>query len=137
MISSKKVINELIQENNNLLKSFLPYSNYSFNFESIKNFKKFQTVIVIGMGGSILGAKAIYSFLKYKIKKEFVFINDLDQGLLKKIKKEYNLSKSLFLVVSKSGNTNDSYLSTNINGLWNRGNSMQTELVLDIPTSQK
>ena len=69
MISSKKVINELIQENNNLLKSFLPDSNYSFNLESIKNFKKFQTVIVIGMGGSILGAKAIYSFLKYKIKK--------------------------------------------------------------------
>jgi len=111
MISSKKVINELIQENNNLFKSFLPDSNYSFNFESIKNFKKFQTVIVIGMGGSILGAKAIYSFLKYKIKKEFVFINDLDQGLLKKIKKEYNLSKSLFLVVSKSGNTNETIIN--------------------------
>ena len=111
MISSKKVINELIQKNNNLVKSFSPDSNYSFDFESVKKFKKFQTVIVIGMGGSILGAKAIYSFLKYKIKKKFIFINDLDQGFLNKIKKKHNLSKSLFLVVSKSGNTNETIVN--------------------------
>ena len=29
------------------------------------------------MGGSILGAKAIYDFLKYKIKKNFLFIDNL------------------------------------------------------------
>ena len=38
------------------------------------------------MGGSILGSQAIYSFLKYKIKKKFIFLNNLDQELLKKIK---------------------------------------------------
>ena len=39
------------------------------------------------MGGSILGSKAIYSFLKHKIKKKFIFIDNLDQCFLKKIQK--------------------------------------------------
>ena len=111
MISAKNVINELIRDNNNLFKSFLLDSNYRFKFQKIKDFKKFQTVIVIGMGGSILGAKAIYSFLKHKIKKEFIFIDNLDEGTLKNVKKKYNLSKSLFLVVSKSGNTNETIIN--------------------------
>ena len=111
MISAKNVINELIRDNNNLFKSFLLDSNYRFKFQKIKDFKKFQMVIVIGMGGSILGAKAIYSFLKHKIKKEFIFIDNLDEGTLKNAKKKYNLSKSLFLVVSKSGNTNETIIN--------------------------
>jgi len=111
MISAKNVINELIRDNNNLFKSFLLDSNYRFKFQKIKDFKKFQTVIVIGMGGSILGAKAIYSFLKHKIKKEFIFIDNLDEGALKNVKKKYNLSKSLFLVVSKSGNTDETIIN--------------------------
>ena len=111
MISAKNVINELMRDNNNLFKSFLLDSNYHFKFQEIKDFKKFQMVIVIGMGGSILGAKAIYSFLKHKIKKEFIFIDNLDEGTLKNAKKKYNLSKSLFLVVSKSGNTNETIIN--------------------------
>ena len=111
MISAKNVINELMRDNNNLFKSFLLDSNYHFKFQEIKDFKKFQMVIVIGMGGSILGAKAIYSFLKHKIKKEFIFIDNLDEGALKNVKKKYNLSKSLFLVVSKSGNTNETIIN--------------------------
>jgi len=111
MISAKNVINELMRDNNNLFKSFLLDSNYHFKFQEIKDFKKFQMVIVIGMGGSILGAKAIYSFLKHKIKKEFIFIDNLYEGALKNVKKKYNLSKSLFLVVSKSGNTNETIIN--------------------------
>ena len=111
MISAKNVINELMRDNNNLFKSFLLDSNYHFKFQEIKDFKKFQMVIVIGMGGSILGAKAIYSFLKHKIKKEFIFIDNLDEGALKNVKKKYNLSKSLFLVVSKSGNTDETIIN--------------------------
>ena len=29
------------------------------------------------MGGSALGTQAVYDFLKHKIKKKFIFINDL------------------------------------------------------------
>ena len=111
MISAKKVIDELNQKNSNLFKSFLPNSQYSFDFKDIKKFRKFKTVTVIGMGGSILGAKAIYSFLKHKIKKKFIFVDNLDQTFLNKIKRKYNMSKTLFLIISKSGNTNETIIN--------------------------
>ena len=63
------------------------------------------------MGGSILGTQAIYSFLKHRVKKKFIFLNNLDQGLLNKIKIENNLSKTLFIVVSKSGNTTETIVN--------------------------
>ena len=110
MISAKTIISEL-NFNSSLFNSFLPTSSYSFNFKDIKKFKKFKTVLVIGMGGSVLGSKAIYSFLKYKIKKKFIFIDNLDQTLLTNVKKKNNLSNSLFLIISKSGNTNETILN--------------------------
>jgi Glucose-6-phosphate isomerase len=100
MISAKKIVDELNKKNNSLFKSFFPNSNYNFNFRDIRNFKKLKTVIVIGMGGSVLGTQAIYSFLKHKIRKKFIFIDNLDERFLKKIKKENNLSRSLFLLFS-------------------------------------
>ena len=39
--------------------------------------KNFNDLRLIGMGGSSLGTQAIYSFLKHKVKKKFVFIDDL------------------------------------------------------------
>ncbi len=112
LISSKKIIDELSNQKNSLFKTFFPKSKYNFNLRKIKNFKKFKTVIIIGMGGSILGAHAIYSFLKHKINKKFIFIDNLDQNLLLKIKKENNLNKVLFLIISKSGNTNETIVNS-------------------------
>ena len=60
------------------------------------------------MGGSVLGAEAIYNFLKFKIKKEFIFLNNLKSGVNKKIKKN-----TLNLIISKSGNTLETI--TNLN----------------------
>ena len=102
---------KLREANKILFRSFLPSTKYSFNLKKIKKFKKFKTVIIIGMGGSILGAKAIYSFLKFKIKKKFIFIDNLDQEYLIRIKKKYDLSKTLFLAISKSGNTNETLVN--------------------------
>ena len=112
MISARKIVDKLNSKNNNLIKSFYANTNYSFSFKDIKNFKKFKTVIVIGMGGSTLGTQAIYSFLKHKIKKKFIFIDNLDEEFLKKIKKYNNLAKSLFLIISKSGNTIETLVNT-------------------------
>ena len=46
--------------------------NYNFNFKTndLKKFQKFKTITVIGMGGSILGAEAIFNFLTEKKKKK-------------------------------------------------------------------
>ena len=38
----------------------------NFNVKDLKRFKKFQTIALIGMGGSILGTEAIFNFLKIK-----------------------------------------------------------------------
>jgi glucose-6-phosphate isomerase len=40
------------------------------------------------MGGSILGAKAIFDFLKHKINKKFIFIDNLQNQLKTKNKKK-------------------------------------------------
>ena len=111
MMSAKTIVDELKKKNINLFKSFIPNSSYNFKFKDIKNFKRFKTVVVIGMGGSILGTKAIYTFLKHKIKKNFIFIDNLDQKFLKKIKDENKLSQALFLAVSKSGNTTETIIN--------------------------
>ena len=51
------------------------------------------------------------SFLKHKIKKKLIFLDNLDENYLKQIKKNKNLSKSLFLIISKSGNTDETILN--------------------------
>ena len=82
-------------------------NKFKFNFKKkdLHKFKKFQTVVVIGMGGSILGSETLYFFLKDKIKKNFLFFNDIHEDKLKKFKTTHDLKKVLFIAISKSGNT--------------------------------
>ena len=79
--------------------------DYAFDFTPnlINKFSKFDNIVIVGMGGSILGTKSIYSFFEKKIKKNIFFFDNLDINLnLKEIK---NLKKTCFIIVSKSGNT--------------------------------
>ena len=88
-------------ESHNLVKSFSKNYLYSFSESQLKKFKKFENYNLIGMGGSSLGAKAIYNFLRPKIKKKFTFIDNLNSK-----KKNYqNKNKCLNIIISKSGNT--------------------------------
>ena len=61
------------------------------------------------MGGSILGAQAIYEFLQNKIKNRFYFINNLNSYYKKNSKKSFNN-----LIISKSGNTIETIINSNI-----------------------
>ena len=79
--------------------------DYAFDFTPnlINKFSKFDNIVIVGIGGSILGTKSIYSFFEKKIKKNIFFFDNLDINLnLKEIK---NLKKTCFIIVSKSGNT--------------------------------
>ena len=78
---------------------------FNFNTKDLNKFKKFKTIVVIGMGGSILGSEALYYFLEKKNKKNFLFFNDIDEDKLKKLKTKKDLKNILFIVISKSGNT--------------------------------
>jgi len=88
--------------------------DYKFNFKikTLKNFKKFKTIAIIGMGGSILGAEAIYNIFKNKINKNFYFFNDLDEEKIENLKKTKNLKKVLFIIISKSGSTIETLANT-------------------------
>ena len=81
--------------------------DYKFNFKlnDLRNFKKYNTIAIVGMGGSILGSEAIYNFLAKKIKKKVYFFNNLDFEKISNFKKKENKNRVLFLVISKSGNT--------------------------------
>ena len=61
------------------------------------------------MGGSTLGAQAIYDFLKKKIKKNFIFVDNLNAFKNNKAKKNLNN-----LIISKSGNTTETIVNANI-----------------------
>jgi glucose-6-phosphate isomerase len=61
------------------------------------------------MGGSTLGAQAIYDFLKKKIKKNFLFVDNL-QSFTKIIMQK----KITNLVISKSGNTIETIVNANL-----------------------
>ena len=94
----------------NLINSFTKSYSYSFDKKKIIKFKKFKIFQIFGMGGSSLGAKAIYDFVNHKIKKKFYFYDNLDlkNQLLKKNQKIFSI------VISKSGNTLETIVNDNI-----------------------
>ena len=107
-IKYNAIIKKISGNLNSQLNNFHLFSkNFKFNFKTndLYKFKKYQTVVIIGMGGSILGAEAIYHFLKKKIQKNFIFFDDIDENKLINLKSKHNLNKILFIVISKSGST--------------------------------
>ena len=88
---TKKVFKSLLLDIDNLeiplLESFQKEYEFGFSKNLIKKFSRYKNIIVIGMGGSILGTKSIYSFLKRKVKKEVFFFYNLDANLNLKFKK--------------------------------------------------
>ena len=104
----KKDLNIILKENNEILKSLSPSYKNSYNQKAISKFQKLPKVRVIGMGGSILGTKCIYDFLKHKIKKKFYFNNNLQAKIKCSDKK-----KHLNIIVSKSGNTLETISNSN------------------------
>ena len=83
----KKNLNQILREKNQLIFSLSKFYKDSFNKKNIKHFKKYFDYRIIGMGGSILGAHAIYDFLKKRIKKKFIFIDNLNAFENRKTKK--------------------------------------------------
>jgi glucose-6-phosphate isomerase len=105
----KKNLKLILNENNQIIHSLSKSYKDSFSKKNIKYFNKKFDYRIIGMGGSTLGAQAIYDFLKNKIKKNFIFVDNLKTCENKKIKKNLNN-----LIISKSGNTTETIVNANI-----------------------
>tara|TARA_B100000686_G_scaffold7910_1_gene7924 strand:+ start:974 stop:2116 length:1143 start_codon:yes stop_codon:yes gene_type:complete len=90
--------------------------NYDFDFDNkiIRKFSKYENIVIIGMGGSILGTKAIYNFFKNSINKKIFFFDNLDKELQINYKKNINPKKTCFIIISKSGNTLETLINLNL-----------------------
>ena len=75
---TKKAFNSLLidLQNNQIpfLQSYEKSYEYNFSNLMVKKFSKSKNIFIIGMGGSILGTKSIYSFLKKKNQKKCIFL---------------------------------------------------------------
>ncbi len=111
--SLKKILEEIDKKKDIfhlLSRSFKLNSNTTY----LKKFTKYNQIVLFGMGGSILGTKAIYSFLQHKIKKKVIFFDNLDQYQIEKFSKNEMSKKNLFIIVSKSGNTVETLTNLNL-----------------------
>ena len=105
----KKKLISIIKEKNQILHSLGKNYNNNFNEKILTKYKKSSNFRVIGMGGSTLGTQTIYDFLKSKIKKNFSFIDNLQNTQKKDRKKKFTN-----IIVSKSGNTIETIVNFNI-----------------------
>ena len=90
--------------------SLTSFYKYGYSKKLVKNLKKNSVFRIIGMGGSSLGAEAIYQFLRNYTKKKFIFINNLKPNLTKYEKN----TKAINLIISKSGNTLETISNSNL-----------------------
>ena len=111
--SNKKIfylMKKILKEDSEILKSSKKTYKNSYSKKTLLKLKKFSKITLIGIGGSILGSRSIYSFLRHKIKKSFFFIDDLNPSELPKKNKDNQLN----LIISKSGNTLETISNANI-----------------------
>ena len=108
----KNIFYKILQKNDpdyKVIDTFSNNYNYSFNRKKITKYKKYKVLSIFGLGGSSLCIKAIYDFLKFKIKKKVYFYDNLGVKVPKIAQK-----KNLDIVISKSGSTLETIVNQNI-----------------------
>ena len=109
----KRLFSEILQKKKSNYKIIDTFSNnYQYSFDKKKIFrlkKKYKEISVFGLGGSSLCIKAIYDFLRSKIRKKVHFFDNLDATVSKKI-----TNKNLDIIISKSGSTLETIVNQNI-----------------------
>ena len=103
----KQILKLLIKENNEVIHSLSKNYKDSYSKKILNKYKKSLNFRIIGMGGSSLGTQAIYKFLEKKIKKNFIFVDNLQTK-----KNNHKKFKCTNIIVSKSGNTIETIANT-------------------------
>ena len=73
--------------------------------------KEIETIAVIGIGGSSLGAKAVYEFI-YPVRdlpRKLYFFESTDPINITYLLSKFDIKKTHFLVISKSGSTVETF----------------------------
>ena len=92
-------INQDLDKPDNTINVISKKFKFNLNFEELKKFKKYKSIALIGMGGSILGSEAIHDFLKKKIKKKVYFFNNLNEDRIINFKKKKKNYQKYFLLL--------------------------------------
>jgi glucose-6-phosphate isomerase len=118
--SNEEIFQKLQEEEHRIGYYRLPYADT----DKIKAFALRQSkpyIVILGIGGSSLGTRAIYEFLrcKHDLEKELVFLESTDPVDIRAQLQRIDPEQSLFLVISKSGTTVETvsilkYLSTRV-----------------------
>ena len=104
----KKNLISILKSKNEVLNSLSKNYKNNFTKKLLHKYKKKKDYRLIGMGGASLGTQTIYDFLKHKIKKNFVFSDNLQAAPIIDKKKYTNL------IISKSGNSIETIVNANI-----------------------
>ena len=106
IVDNEKIFNKLESEKESIGYFGLPFKKTSKLIEYAKNIKQ-DNIFVVGIGGSSLGAKCIYSFLSTSrvFNKTLNFIDTIDPLKISCLLNQTDINNSHFFVVSKSGTT--------------------------------
>ena len=108
----EKAFNAIVEEQNHIGYYTLPEQDISPVLAYVKTIPKdINQIAVIGIGGSSLGAKAIYEFIKptRELERELYFFESTDPINITNILSQLDLKKTHFLVISKSGTTVETF----------------------------
>ncbi|HHB94490.1 MAG TPA: glucose-6-phosphate isomerase, partial [Campylobacterales bacterium] len=104
----KELMTKIEEERGTIGYYNLPKQNIDEILDFVDSFdKNIENIMVLGIGGSSLGAKAIFEFLKpmEKPKRELFFFESTDPLNIDYLLKQVDIDKTHFLVISKSGGT--------------------------------
>ncbi|SMN15317.1 Glucose-6-phosphate isomerase [uncultured Candidatus Thioglobus sp.] len=104
--SNSEIFNRIKSERESIGYYDLPYQDT----DTIKKYAQSITkkhIVVLGIGGSSLGARAIYEFLlpSANYNKDLLFLETIDPLKINHSLKKVDLNDAQFVVISKSGNT--------------------------------
>lgn len=103
--SNKDILGKLVAEKECIGYYNLPYEDNQY-LQTYANSITKGNIVVVGIGGSSLGARAIYDFLlPAQQLKPMVFLDTIDPLEINFQLKQLDLSDSHFVFISKSGNT--------------------------------
>ena len=100
------VFEDILDEQKNIGYYNLPNQDVKYIQEYAKKITK-KNIVIVGIGGSTLGSYAVYEFLKYtkEFDKNIIFCESTDPVLISSNLKNLDLEDTIFLIISKSGNT--------------------------------
>jgi glucose-6-phosphate isomerase len=108
-VASEKLIFEIKEKSNEIINSFSNDYQKKIKSQKAKIVEK-KNKLVIGLGGSSAGAKALSSYLDTGI----YFFDNYDPKYISNFFKNYNLKDFVIYVISKSGNTFETMAMLNL-----------------------